>query len=61
MATEFRADERQRFEVDPLCFDWPTYVAKVHLPGLERHAVKAAPQRALPAPLAETKNEALSA
>jgi len=42
MAGEFTAEDRQRFEVDPRCFDWPTYVAKVHLPGLERYAVKGA-------------------
>ncbi|HJV61931.1 MAG TPA: fatty acyl-CoA reductase [Albitalea sp.] len=40
MAAEFDFADRARFEVDPLSFDWPSYVARVHLPGLERFALK---------------------
>ncbi|CAG1018440.1 alcohol-forming fatty acyl-CoA reductase [Burkholderiaceae bacterium] len=40
MAAEFDFVDRMRFEVDPLCFDWPSYVRRVHLPGLERFAMK---------------------
>lgn len=40
MSAEFDAADRSRFDVDALCFDWPTYVSKVHLPGLERFAMK---------------------
>jgi hypothetical protein len=40
MASEFDGADRQRFEVDAACFDWPTYVTRVHLPGLERFALK---------------------
>jgi len=40
MAAEFSDADRQRFEVDPRCFDWPSYVARVHLPGLERFALR---------------------
>jgi alcohol-forming fatty acyl-CoA reductase len=40
MAAEFDFADRARFEVDPLCFEWAKYVAKVHLPGLEKFAVK---------------------
>jgi nucleoside-diphosphate-sugar epimerase len=40
MAASFEEADRQRFEVDARCFDWPDYIARVHLPGLERYAVK---------------------
>jgi len=40
MASEFCDADRSRFDVDALAFDWPQYVTKVHLPGLERYAVK---------------------
>jgi nucleoside-diphosphate-sugar epimerase len=40
MAAEFDFADRMTFEVDPLCFDWPSYVRRVHLPGLERFAMK---------------------
>ncbi len=43
LAAAFDESERQRFEVDPRCFDWPNYVARIHLPGLERYALKDAP------------------
>ncbi|MED5620510.1 fatty acyl-CoA reductase [Ideonella sp. BN130291] len=43
LAQRFEPADRQRFEVDPLCFDWAHYVARIHLPGLERYAVKSAP------------------
>jgi alcohol-forming fatty acyl-CoA reductase len=52
LAQRFDAVERRRFEVDPRCYDWAHYVARVHLPGLERHAVKPSPAddaRATPA------------
>jgi hypothetical protein len=53
MAAEFGADDRERFEVDPACIDWPTYVAKVHLPGLETFAVKPPRAASPPLPLGE--------
>lgn len=40
MAAEFNFADRARFEVDPMCFEWRQYVTQVHLPGLERFAVK---------------------
>jgi alcohol-forming fatty acyl-CoA reductase len=40
MAAEFDFADRAKFEVDPLCFEWAQYVAQVHLPGLEKFAVK---------------------
>jgi alcohol-forming fatty acyl-CoA reductase len=40
MAAEFDDPDRSRFDVDTLGFDWPTYTARVHLPGLERFALK---------------------
>lgn len=40
MAAEFDFADRARFEVDPMCFEWRHYVTQVHLPGLERFAVK---------------------
>jgi hypothetical protein len=40
MSAEFDAADRSRFDVDALCIDWPGYVTKVHLPGLERFAMK---------------------
>jgi hypothetical protein len=52
MAAQFCAEDRERFEVDPACIDWPTYVAKVHLPGLEKYAVKPPRTASPPAPLA---------
>lgn len=43
LAASFEAGHRQRFEVDARCYAWPHYIAKVHLPGLERFAVRSAP------------------
>ncbi len=43
LAQRFDADTRRRFEIDARCFDWEHYVTRVHLPGLERFAVKQAP------------------
>jgi len=40
LAASFEQADRQRFEVDARCYDWPEYIARVHLPGLERYAVK---------------------
>jgi fatty acyl-CoA reductase len=40
MAAEFDFADRVRFEVDPLSFEWKHYVTRVHLPGLERFAMK---------------------
>jgi fatty acyl-CoA reductase len=40
LAERFSAEERARFEIDPRCFDWANYIARVHLPGLERYAVR---------------------
>ncbi|HEX6706933.1 MAG TPA: fatty acyl-CoA reductase [Albitalea sp.] len=40
MADEFEPADRERFPGDPACIDWPAYVARVHLPGLERFALK---------------------
>ena len=44
MAQEFAPADRTRFQVDAGCFDWPTYIADVHLPGLERFGVREARQ-----------------
>jgi alcohol-forming fatty acyl-CoA reductase len=43
LAQRFNTEDQRRFEVDPLCFDWAHYVTRIHLPGLERFAVKSAP------------------
>jgi len=40
LADAFDEIDRWRFEVDPRCYDWAHYVARVHLPGLERFAVR---------------------
>ena len=40
LAAELPEEERARFEVDPRCYDWAHYVQRVHLPGLERYAVR---------------------
>jgi nucleoside-diphosphate-sugar epimerase len=40
MARGFDQSTRARFEVDARVIDWPHYVARVHLPGLERFAIK---------------------
>jgi len=40
MSAEFDASDRSRFDVDALCVNWLVYVAKVHLPGLERFAMR---------------------
>lgn len=60
LAQSFEAADRRRFEVDARCFDWPHYIACIHLPGLERFAVKdkaAAAARATAAELAPPLQE----
>jgi fatty acyl-CoA reductase len=51
MAGEFDPADQARFEVDARCFDWHTYVTRVHLPGLERFALKDRELRSLDAPV----------
>lgn len=57
MAAEFDFADRAKFEVDALCFDWPTYVTQVHLPGLERFALKDRE----PAPMEEAQADEIDA
>jgi fatty acyl-CoA reductase len=45
MAAEFDDADRSCFDVDSLAFDWAHYVTRVHLPGLERFAVKGSNDR----------------
>ena len=40
LATQVAEPERTRFAVDPRAIDWAHYVKRIHLPGLERFAVK---------------------
>jgi thioester reductase-like protein len=49
LAASFSERDRSRFEVDPRCYDWAHYVQRVHLPGLERFAVRGEPV-VVPAP-----------
>ena len=43
LAAELPEDERTRFALDPRRYDWAHYVQRVHLPGLERYAVRGEP------------------
>jgi nucleoside-diphosphate-sugar epimerase len=40
LAASLDERDRRRFEVDARCVDWREYVQRVHLPGLERFAVR---------------------
>jgi len=55
LAERFDAADRWRFEVDPRCFDWSHYVRRVHLPGLERFALRDEPPAGERAVLTEAR------
>jgi len=40
LADRFEAQDRTRFPVDAAHFEWEHYVRRIHLPGLNRHALK---------------------
>jgi hypothetical protein len=60
LAASFSARDRLRFEVDPRCYGWAHYVQRVHLPGLERFAVRGEPA-AMAAPAAPQEAVAAAA
>ncbi|GJI93765.1 hypothetical protein RugamoR57_04830 [Duganella caerulea] len=62
LAQRFGSEDRARYGVDPAVIDWPDYLCRIHMTGLNRYALRPrspksveAAAAAAPAPVAETE------
>src|SRR5471032_890305 len=63
LAQRFGSEDRARYMVDPAIIDWPYYLCRIHMPGLNRYALRPRSPKSLEAaaaaaPVPEQETEA---
>lgn len=57
LAQRFDSEDRARYAVDPAIIDWPDYLCRIHMTGLNRYALRPRPAKSV-APACATETEA---